>query len=429
MSFFARQTRTAPIFYWMIAFWTIAFAAIPIWAWFDSPGWDVGIYYDAVRSMLQHNDPYSAAITIQDAFHQTLSHHSNVRALFSYDRSPFSYIYPPVTLPLLHFFGALPVVIAGALYWTLYILCAVSIIWVGLQAAEPQERRLFLFIAPAFLFFPGLLQNDTILSGNVVIIFYGFILTAAVLGWRKGRWGWCYLAILLASCFKLPLLTLLAIPLLSARKQLRTAAFTAAASLMLFTIQAFSAPVLFRHFLEAVDHQFAYIRDFGCSPAGLLSNLLFGYGISDPVVDVLIYLAYAIPLFGLLYYLSRQFLRGRLTLEQWSPVLLVGVILLNPRIMQYDTFVIALPMGLIVWRIAALIRSRILAIAILCVVLAGTSFCAVQSLESWWLTEGPMLVVVFAGGCWELMHRLRARNASESDDNYQSVPLQDQLAA
>jgi hypothetical protein len=396
----------------------IAFAAIPLWLKFNPGGWDVGIYHDAIRSLLRHHDPYADAIAIQDAFHRALKGRPDVWG-------PFSYIYPPITLPLLEFFGALPVALAGALYWAIYALCALSIIWVGLQAAEPHERRPLMFIAPAALFLPGLLQNDTILSGNVVIIFYGFVLTATVLGWRKGRWRWCYLGILLASCFKLPLLTLLALPLLSARKQFLPAALTAATSLVLFAVQPILWPSLFHHFVEALGHQFAYNRDFGCSPAGLISNLLFDYGISYSLVGTVVYLAYAIPLFGLLYYLSREFLRGRFTLQQWFPVLLVGVILLNPRIMQYDTLTLALPMGLIAWRVLTRFMSPLLTVLILCVVLAGTSLCAVQTLECWRLTEGPLLVVVFAAGCWNLMHPLRAAHAVQAHGSRRRVPLHD----
>lgn len=421
---FARLKRTAPVLVWLIAL-----AAIPLWPSIDHAGWDVGIYQDAIHSLLNHHDPYADALALQAAYHPALAHYPDLRELFSYIRAPFSYIYPPVTLPLLKFFGVLPVPVAGALYWAIYAACALSILWVGFLAAKPGERQVFALIVPAVIFFPGLLQNDTILSGNVVIIFYGLVLTAAVLGWRTGRWRCCYLAILLASCFKLPLLTLLAIPLFSARKQLGRVAVTAATGLAIFAVQPFLWPTLFHEFLEAVGHQFSFIRDFGCSPAGLVSNFLFGIGIADPGVDLLVYLLYAVPLFIMLYDLSREFLRGRLTREQWSPVLLVGVVLLNPRIMQYDTLVLALPMGLIVWRALTRVTSTRRAAVILCVALAATSFCAVQSLELWRLTEGPLLVLVFAAGYWDLTLCLRAKKAIARELKLHEMPLQDRLAA
>jgi hypothetical protein len=393
---------------------------VPLWLNFDPGGWDVGIYHDAINSLLRHHDPYADAIAIQDAFHRALNGRPNVWG-------PFSYIYPPITLPLLQFFGVLPVPLAGAIYWALYAVSALSIVWVGLQATEPHERRPFALIAPAVFFLPGLVQNDTILSGNVVIILYGSVLTSALLGWRKGRWSWCYVAILLASCFKLLLLTLLALPMLSARKQILRAALTAATSLVLFGVQPLLRPSLFRHFLEALGHQFAYNRDFGCSPAGLISNLLFDYGVSYSVVGTVVYLAYAIPLFGLLYYLSREFLRGRLSFEQWSPVLLVGVILLNPRIMQYDTLTLALPMGLIAWRVLTRLTSPLVTVLILCTVLSGAGLCAAQSLEFWRLTEGPMLMVVFAAGCWNLMSPVGAAKAVQAEGSRRTIPLRNGL--
>jgi hypothetical protein len=377
--------------------WICAFVAVPFWIAADHVGWDVAIYHHAIRSLQLHHDPYWDAIAIQDAFHRTLAFHPNAT-------TPFSYVYSPITLPLLRLIGALPVSLTASLYWILYVFCALSLVWVGLQLTQPREHQPFLFIAPAVLFFPGLLQHDAILSGNVAVILYGFVLAAAVLGWRSGKWSWCYLAILLASCFKPPLLSLLAIPLFSARRQLLPTAITAAAGGALLAMQPLVCPSLFHNFLHAIELQFTYNRDFGCSPAGLVSNLLVAHGIPYSPAGTLIYFAYALPLFALLWYLSREFLAARFTLQQWIPVLLVGVILLNPRIMQYDVLPLTLPMALIGWRSLSRVTSRPVAILIFCAVLAPANLFAVQTLDHWKTAEGTLLVVVFAAGCWDLLH-------------------------
>ena len=70
-------------------------------------------------------------------------------------------------------------------------------------------------------------------------------------------------------------------------------------------------------------------------------------------VCLIFYLCYAIPLFALLFALSRRYLQGSFTLRQWAPVLLVGVILFNPRILEYDVAPITLPLTLIAWRFFA----------------------------------------------------------------------------
>jgi hypothetical protein len=399
----ARLARTVPV-----VLWILAIAWIPLWIQFDHAGWDVTIYRNAIQSLQNHHDPYADAIAIQDAFHRTLAQHPNAI-------TPFSYVYSPITLPLLKLIGALPATLAATLYWTLYILCALALVWAGLQAAEPHERQSFLCISPAVLFFPGLLHHDTILSGNVAIILYGLVFATAVVGWRKGQWHWCYLAILLASCFKAPLLTLLAIPLFSARKQLLPAALTAAAGIALFALQPLLWPSLFHNFLHAVDLLFTYNREFGSNPAGLITNLLVNYGVPYSPASTLLYLALAIPLLTVLVHLSRQFLAGRFTLEQWAPVLLVGVFLLNPRIKEYDVLPLTLPMLLIFWRTLRRLASRTFTVAFLCVAVAAINLVAVQSSTLWKIAEGILLVLVFAAGCWNLISRShRAANITET---------------
>ncbi len=76
---------------------------------------------------------------------------------------------------------------------------------VALGAAEPEERPIFALLAPAAIYFPGLIETKVIFSGNLVYILYGLVFATAWLGWRRGAWSWFYLATLSASCFKAPL--------------------------------------------------------------------------------------------------------------------------------------------------------------------------------------------------------------------------------
>jgi len=378
--------------------WMLAFASIPVWISFDRPGWDVSIYLNAIHSLQAGHDPYADAIAVQDAFHRDLALHPNAT-------TPFSYVYSPITLPLLRAIGAIPVWLSGPAYWLIYAVCALCLVWVGMQAVEESERSGFLLLAPAALFFPGMLQHDIVLSGNVAIILYALVLLGAVFGWRRGQWHWCYLAILVASCYKAPLLVLAAIPLLSARRQWLPAGMTVVTGIALFAIQPLVWPSLFHHFLQAVDLQFSYNRDFGCSPAGLLSDLLFGRGISYSVAGTVIYLLYAVPVFAVLLHLSRRYLSAQFPLRQWLPVLLLGVILLNPRLIEYDVVPLTLPMALIGWRILARFNPPKRAILLLSSIFLMGNFFAVQSHSKWKLVEGILLVVFFATGCWDLLQQ------------------------
>jgi len=388
------STRTRTI---VCLFWVLAFAAIPIWIQTDAPGWDLQIYRNALHSMQAGHDPYADGIAVQETFHSQLAMHPN-------DTPPYTYVYSPITLPLLRVAADLPGWLSGSLYWLLYVAGILAAIWVGMQAGTPGERGFFVFLAPVAAFFPGLLVQDNLLSGNVAYIFYGLILVTALVGWRRGEWKWFYLAALAASCFKAPMLSVLVIPVLSARRQWLPACVTGVAGVGLFAMQPLIWPALFHHYLKALALQFSYNHDFGFSPAGLLGYALDHVGVAYSPATTIFYVLYALSLFCLLFYFSRQFLEGRFSLEQWMPVLLMGVILLNPRIMIYDVAPLTILMGLIVWRFFSGVAKPARAM-LLCALffLAINLFILVWTpILVWKSTDGVLLMVVFAAGCWNL---------------------------
>ena len=375
--------------------WILAFAAFPIWIHFDQPAWDFAIYLNAVHALHAGHDPYADAIAIQRLFHSQLAFHPNATP-------PYSYVYSPMTLPVVRLFGSLPLWLSAGGYWLLYVVGVLTQTWFGMQAPDASERRFFVYLAPVAFFFPGFLACDNVLSGNIAYIFYGLILATAVLGWRRNTWRWFYLAILAASCFKAPLLSLVIIPVLSARRQWFATCVTAVSGLALFAMQPLIWPTLFKHYLEAVELQFSFNRDFGCSPAGLFSGVLWDHHIPYSPGSLIFFLCYAIPVFATLLYLSRQFLAGAFTLKQWMPVLLLGVILLNPRLIEYDVAPLALPLALIGWRFFASfsgIRTTMISLA---TVFLTLNVIAVRGWLIWKLVEGPLLIAFFIAGCWTL---------------------------
>ena len=336
----------------VLAFWVMAFLAIGIWAMFGA-GWDVAVYETAIRSLKAGHDPYADAIAKQTAYREQLLLHPDAAS-----DPPYSYVYSPITLPLLSLIGKIPPGVSGATYWVIYAVGAFAMLWAGMQAVEEKERPYLAFFAPVAVFFPAFLENGVILSGNIAYIVYGATLPAAVIGWKKGRWRWFYLAVLVASCFKAPYLTLLAIPVLSQRNQWVPAALTAGAGVVLFAAQPILWPVLFQHFTQAIDLQMRNFRDFGCSPAGIFASYLLDFGLDSSRGGFILYILYAVPLFCFLVHLSRRFLSGAFSLTRWIPVLLLGVVLLAPRIQEYDLAILALPMALIVWRFLPRLREK-----------------------------------------------------------------------
>ena len=384
----------------VLILWILVLITLVVWAKLGGAGWDVDIYRAGMRSLRAGHDPYTDATSVQRIFHQQLL--ANPKLLLTLD-PPFSYVYSPITLPLLRLIGAIPGWLSGAVYYLLYLAAALAQVWVTFRAVERSERLCFRYLAPIAIFFPGFLANAAIMSGNIAYLLYAAVLLAAVLGWQRGIWRWFYIATLAASCVKAPLLSLVVIPVLSARRQWFAAAATGTAGLALFAMQPVFWPTLFRHYLEAVDLQFRFNRDFGCSPAGLFGDILYSHGIPYSPASMIFFLAYAIPLFTLLVYLSRLYLRGSFALAQWMPVMLVGVILLNPRIMEYDTAPIALPLALIAWRFFGRWTGPTQRIVWLSLLFLAANSVGSLSWSIRKLIDGPLLVLFFGAGVWNLL--------------------------
>ena len=386
-----------------VVFWLLALASLPILM--PPPGWDLRVYVNAIHSLQAGHDPYADGIAVQRAFHNRIGAHSIWPP-------PFTYVYSPLTLPLLRLIGKIPLDFSGTVYWLLFAAGFLAMVLVTLGAAEPAERPVFALVAPAAIFFPGLLETKVIFSGNLVYILYGLTLATAWLGWRRGTWSWFYLATLGASCFKAPLLTLLMIPALSARRQWLPACATAAIGLALFAVQPLIWPSMFGNYLEAVSLQFSYNHDFGLSPAGLLGNILFQRQLPYSAASTACYIAYAAPTLGVLVYLARRYFAGQISLQRWIPVMLLGVILLNPRIKEYDVALLSVPMAMILWRFVGRGRTPLQTGIAAFVFLAAVNAVGATAEVMWKLTEGILLVGLFIAGTWDLLRAPSERDAA-----------------
>ena len=397
--FFGRRIPLAAVVWVAVAISLAVWTQIPSYV----VGWDLRIYRNAIDSLRAGHDPYLDGMAVQRVFHAHLAMHGN-------ESPPYTYVYSPITLPFLRGVAQWPSSLSDLVYWIVYGASALITICVGLSAAEGKQRGLFRVLAPLSMFFPGLLHQDTILSGNVAFILYGCAFGAAWWGWRKGSWSPFYVAVVVASCFKAPLLSLLAIPLFSARRrQWVPAGVAAIVGIALFAVQPRIWPAAFAHFLQAVELQFSYNRDFSSSPAGVAANLLYSF-VPYQITSLCVYMAYALPVCWVLWKLGLGFLDGHLRLTQWMPVLFLGTILLNPRIMEYDLAPVALPMGLIVWR---WFRRRNGGRHTM--LRAGLFFVAVNVLASfaWKPTESGLLLGIFIAGCVDLFTDVRGGRRRE----------------
>ncbi len=389
-----------------IVFSILAIAALAIWSLVPGyvVGWDLQVYRAAIISLRAGHDPYLDGMAVQRIFHAELVHAPDAP-------TPFTYVYSPITLPLIRLVALTPLALSGTMYWVLYCLAAVATLWVGMRFVEKREMPVFALLVPAAIFFPGLLQNDVFFSGNVACILYALVLLGAVAGWRRGQWVWFYAAVLVASCFKAPLLSLLAIPVFSARRQWWPAILTGALGLGLFAVQPLIWPSLFRHYLEAVELQFSFNHDFSSSPAGLVADALYDV-IPYQITSAGFYLFYGAGVFAILLSLSKRYFAGEFSLQRWAPVVLTGTLLLNPRIMEYDVAPITLVMALLLWRFLGRGNSLAWTAGLGAVLFAAMNAAAActppgSGVHLWWRpTEALVLSGVFGMGAWDLFtHR------------------------
>jgi len=271
-----------------------------------------------------------------------------------------------------------------------------------MQTVTEGERLLFLFLAPIAPFFPGLLANESLLSGNIAYILYAAIFSASWQGLRKAQWHWFYLATLLAAIVKPPMLFALLVPALSTRRQILPAAIAAATGASMLAAQALFFPSLFARFLITLHLQIQSHRDFGCSPAGLLSNLLARFVPDFCLLSLVFYAGYASVLLAILILLSRKFQRGDLSLQEWIPVVWIGTALLNPRLIEYDAAPLTLPMALIFYRCTRSLHRSLKRLFATTSVFVLVNVFAAGSWTHWKLAEGLVLVLSFAAGALRL---------------------------
>ena len=92
------------------------------------------------------------------------------------------------------------------------------------------------------------------------------------------------------------------------------------------------------------------------------------------------------------------------------PVLTVGTVYLNPRIMEYDVAPISMAMALVAWRVMRRGRSIKQATILAAVALAAAEVGANHAWippSTWRATESVVLTAVFFLGCWDLGRVMR----------------------
>ncbi len=403
--------------------WVCAVIAVVVMVCTGPVGWDAKVYWKAIQSVHRGSDPYAESILARQAFHARPAGSNPT------ERPPFVYAYSPITLPLLRLLGVFPGWTLGLLYGAAIAAGALAQLWTGFQMADNDERRWLALVLPSIIFFPGLITDDVILSGNVAWVLYGMILAAAVPGWKRGSWTWYYLAVLAASICKAPLLSLLAFPVLVDRRQWIPSCVTAMAGVLTFAAPTLLWPHLFQEYLLTLRLMFDGGQDFGFGPAGILGRFLWRRGLPGSPATTILYLAFAGVLGIVLLILARHVRQWNLPQERWIPVALLGTLLLNPRIMKYDQAAITIPMLLIGWR-ALRFASRHSAasggrrrLSLPAAILIGAGSFLIPNIltvigPSWVPVELALMLAILAAGFWLLVRDQRLKHPAFFSSTY-----------
>ncbi len=393
-------------------FWAAGVVAFAAMAYTGAVGWDAKGYWKAIQSVHHNSDPYAEDIVALQGFHQRL-------ATNPAEPRPFVYVYSPLTLPLLRWLALFPASLVGLLYAIAVAVGAAIQLWAGFQMADQRERRWLLFALPAVVFFPGLVTDDVILSGNVAYLLYGGILLGATVGWKRGQWTWYYVAVLIASVLKTPFLVFLAFPVLIDARQWVRSSVTAVAGVLIFAAQARVWPELFHEYLTSLLLVFDWLHDFGFGPASVLGMYLWRRGRPTATPSTILFVVCAVVIGILLLVLARRVRDRSLPREAWVPVALVGTALLNPRVMKYDLAAITVPMLLIGVRVLRWLwnardASKLDSTAFTkghsrrtLILVSAVSFFLIPNIittmgPSWFPAEFLVLAAIFVMGVWSL---------------------------
>jgi hypothetical protein len=328
----------------IVSSWAVVILTLTILAYEGArPGWDSVVMWNAIQTLGHNGDPYAEGIQRQQIFH--LHQISGLS-----EQRPFVYVYSPLTLPVIRQLKVFPFWLLATIYTGVVAFGYLLQLWAGFQMATESERRWLTLALPFLVFFPGLLNSDIVMSGNIAYPVYGLILATAVMGWKRGRWHWYYIAVVLASLFKIPFLTLLAFPILVGKRQWLPACGAAAAAALVYITQALLWPSLFRENLLTVHLDFEYERDFGLSPSGILGTKMWSLGQAHLPVVLITYLVFTTMVGIILLYLAHLVKQSVISNEVFLPLAIVGTVLLSPRIKEYDVAAITIPILLVIYR-------------------------------------------------------------------------------
>ena len=320
------QSPWTRILLYALATATFLFAAIGNWKYFGG-FWDARIYRAAVNGYLHGVNPY-ALMPGMDLF-----------------------LYPPVFLgAALALSKVLPSFIPG---WSIYIaayVAAVLGIWFCVAWAYLRKGWMGFFAATACLALaPNAAPIVAVLTGNFSVLCYGALLLAALAGLRRRQWLPFYAVLLCCALVKPPFLLMLALPLFIGRKQLARVVATSGVVVVGYAAQRALFPQLFAGFRTALIRGSVAGGDIGYSVFGLVFKAIERHGSRLVALAYVAHLACVIVAAAVLL-LIRKRCHPDAWNRDWLSLLLVAIVLANPRMKDYDVIIAIVPAAWLLWR-------------------------------------------------------------------------------
>lgn len=248
------------------------------------------------------------------------------------------FVYPPVAL---YAGRGLAALLPGNSIWIVGFVHLTSVSLAPLVLARYYLRERWLTPALALLIWFGESRFTGILalySANVAPTLYLACLLAAIPGLRRNHWRWFYAIVLLAALVKITFLIMLLLPLLAGERQWKRCLSCTTGVAALYALQARLFPALYAGYKWALlqqingEHQYGY-GVFGVA-ASLDEKLKRPVGLGVYALHVL----FVAVLLGILFWL-RQRHADRRNPSLWMGLLLIAVIVVNPRVLHYDAYI------------------------------------------------------------------------------------------
>jgi hypothetical protein len=347
---------------------------------------DVPIYVAAMSDFLAGRNPYN------------LSH------------APMYFFYPPFFLEFTAFLSRfVPSGWGARAYMLLDGLATFALPLVLARFYFPRRWLTPLFALLLFFVSPRYTGVLGLFGMNVASTMYCLAFVAAVPGLKRNRWEWFYFAVLFAAMIKITFLALLLLPLLAGRRQWLRCIGCGAVVIAANLSERAVWPKLYQGYQWCLQQGILVNHSYGYGVFGIAATYLphhgKGVGVVPYAISGLLSMTLLVLMFALRWKLDRsgqsaewqsQTQDGRWGV--WLALVLMTVILVNPRQMQYDVD-IALFAAFVVW--VAVLRTKrplLLMVALFLPSVVARKVIAIPAMYG--MYETLLLLVTFALGYW-----------------------------